>query len=76
MIGLVGAAMVAGAAIATASFRKARTATEKAHPLKGALNKRMELFSQMAKHNHVERPPRMADDKYTEAPDGLGVAVV
>lgn len=48
--------------------RKIRTSE---HALKGSLNRRMTLFSQMAAHSNVSRPPRrFEEDVYHAAPDG------
>ena len=68
---LVGAAAVAGAAMAMAAYRK-RTVVTKSHPLKGAVGRRMNLFSNMAGHHrNAARPDRLAeiqvDDNYHHA---------
>lgn len=70
---LVGAAAVAGAAMAMAAYRK-RTVVTKAHPLNGAVGRRMNLFSNMASHHkNAARPDRLAeinvDDNYHRADD-------
>jgi hypothetical protein len=50
---------------------------EVSHPLRGSINRRMELFSHLAEHNNVQRPPRRFDsDVYLQAPDGKASAVV
>jgi len=42
---------------------------EPSHPLKGAINKRMALFSNLAKHSPTQRPPRRHEqDVYVPAP--------
>ena len=68
---LVGAAAVAGAAMAMAAYRK-RTVVTKSHPLNGAVGRRMNLFSNMAGHHrNAARPDRLAeiqvDDNYHHA---------
>jgi hypothetical protein len=69
----VGVAAVAGAAIAASVIPKHRVATPE-HPLKGSLNRRINLFSHLAHHpNHpVARPPRRHDDDvYVNADEAL-----
>lgn len=68
IIGIVGAAVIIAAVVATASIRRSSPKLD-AHPLKGSLDRRMKLFSQLAVHMKADRPPRSAD--YYQAPDGL-----
>jgi hypothetical protein len=60
----VGAAVAVGSAIAVA-LRPKRQLETADHPLKGSLNKRINLFSSLAKHtaDPSARPPR----RYEEA---------
>ena len=60
---LLGVAAVAGVAIAAATVPKRRVETSD-HPLKGALNRRINLFSHLAKHPNGPgaRPPRLVED--------------
>jgi hypothetical protein len=73
IIGLVGAAALVSALL-VAAFRR-RTTIQTAHPLKGSINRRMNLFNNMAKHNPAaSRPPRRVEDVYIPAPgDAVGV---
>jgi hypothetical protein len=69
----VGVAAVAGAAIAASVIPKHRVATPE-HPLKGSLNRRINLFSHLAHHpaHPVARPPRRHDeDVYVNADEAL-----
>ena len=104
-MGMVAAAVIVGAGIATASLRGVRTSdvsrmfglsqlrayisqygnhylnaqrkVEVSHPLRGSINRRIELFSHLAEHNDVQRPPRRYDsDVYLQAPDGKAGAMV
>ena len=69
IVGLVGAAALVSTVIVATTFR--RTAVKVVHPLKGSINRRMDLFNDMAKHNpSAARPPRRVDDVYIPAPDG------
>lgn len=71
-IGLVGAAVLASAVVAAAFLRRPNTVKAAAHPLKGSLNRRMNLFNEMAKHSQsASRPPRNVDDVYLPAPGGF-----
>jgi len=59
---MLGVAVVAGAAIAAALVPKRRVETPE-HPLKGSLNRRINLFSHLAKHaDPSSRPPRRTED--------------
>eukprot|EP00934_Nitzschia_sp_Nitz4_P004079 Nitzschia sp. Nitz4//scaffold226_size53432//627//1333//NITZ4_006688-RA/size53432-augustus-gene-0.59-mRNA-1//-1//CDS//3329542712//4069//frame0 len=59
---LLGAAAVAGVAIAAAAVPKRRVETTE-HPLKGSLNRRINLFSNLAEHSsNAARPPRRGED--------------
>lgn len=50
---------------------------EVAHPLKGALNRRIEMFSHLAEHSKVDRPPRRyEEDVYRQAPEGAVGAII
>ncbi|GAX20134.1 hypothetical protein FisN_17Lu153 [Fistulifera solaris] len=73
IIGLVGAAALVSALL-VAAFRR-RTTIQTAHPLKGSISRRMNLFNNMAKHNpSASRPPRRVEDVYIPAPgDAVGV---
>jgi len=56
-------AAIVGAAIAGVVVRR-RKAETKNHPLKGALNRRIKLFSNMAEHHDsAARPPRRYDEE-------------
>lgn len=59
----LGVAAVAGVAVAAATVPKRRVEAP-AHPLKGALNRRINLFSHLANHanDHTARPPRRGED--------------
>lgn len=59
----LGFAAVAGVAIAAVSVPKRRVETPD-HPLKGSLNRRINLFSHLATHptDPAARPPRRVDD--------------
>ena len=61
---MVGVAAVAGVAIAASFVPKRRIATSD-HPLKGSVNKRINLFSHLAKHtaDPNARPPRRYEDE-------------
>jgi hypothetical protein len=60
---MVAAAAVVGAVIAAVVMRK-RTVVVKEHPLKGALNRRIQLFSNLADHHdNAARPPRRYDEE-------------
>lgn len=60
---LLATAALAGAAIAAVVVKKRKVET-KAHPLKGALNRRIELFSNLAGHHgDAARPPRRYDEE-------------
>ena len=72
---MLGAAAVAGAAIAMAAYRK-RPVVTKAHPLAGSLSKRMNLFQRIAGHHSLDkvaRPTRVVEmsvnDNYHRAED-------
>lgn len=60
-------AAVAGMAIAAVAIPRRQIATEKPHPLKGSLNKRIDLFSNLAKHASVRPPRRDEDGRYINA---------
>jgi hypothetical protein len=73
VIVMLGAAAVAGAAVAMVAYRK-RSVVTKAHPLAGSLSKRMNLFQSIAghhSHNKASRPSRVVevavDDNYHRA---------
>ena len=59
----LGVATVAGAAIAFSVIPKRRVETPD-HPLKGSLNRRINLFSHLARHSNdpEARPPRRHED--------------
>jgi len=60
MLGLAAVAGVAIAAMFAPHKRKVETA---AHPLKGSVNRRINLFSHLAQHTNAEtRPPRRDED--------------
>ena len=63
---LLGAAAVAGVAIAAAVIPKRKVETND-HPLKGSLNKRINLFSNLAQHSESRPPRRGIDDGYVNA---------
>jgi hypothetical protein len=60
---MLGVAAVAGVAIAAVAVPKRRVETPD-HPLKGALNRRINLFSHLANHANDQtfRPPRRGDE--------------
>ena len=59
---IIGAAVV-GAAIAAVVVKKRKVDT-KQHPLKGALSRRIQLFSNLADHHDsAARPPRRYDEE-------------
>ena len=60
---LLGFAAAAGVAIAVATVPK-RTVATPDHPLKGALTRRINMFSHLARHTNdpLARPPRRGDD--------------
>jgi hypothetical protein len=70
-LGLAASALIVSAFVA-AFDAKPKTQTEKSHPLTGSLQKRISLFSRMAEHSSVDRPPRRGDDEgaYVPAPNG------
>ena len=56
-------AAVAGMAIAAVAIPRRKIATEANHPLKGSLNRRISLFSNLAKHSDsANRPPRRDEE--------------
>ena len=60
---MLAAAAVVGAAIALVVVKK-RKVQAKDHPLKGALNRRIKLFSNLAEHHDdAARPPRRYDEE-------------
>lgn len=60
---MLGIAAVAGMVIAAVVIPRRKTATEAKHPLKGSLNKRIDLFANLAKHtSSAERPPRRDEE--------------
>jgi len=67
---MLAVAAVAGVAIATVFMPKRKVETQE-HPLKGSLNRRIGLFSRLAKHSDsANRPPRRDDDgRYVNADD-------
>ena len=59
----VAVAAVVGAVIAAVVVKKRKVNT-KQHPLKGALNRRIQLFSNLADHHDsAARPPRRYDEE-------------
>jgi len=52
---------VAAMAIAAVAIPRRKVATENAHPLTGSLNRRIGLFSNLAKHA-ASRPPRRDEE--------------
>ena len=60
-------AAVAGMAIAAVAIPRRQVATENSHPLKGSLEKRIGLFSNLAKHASVRPPRRDEDGRYINA---------
>ena len=60
----VGVAAVAGVALAAAFVPKRKVEVSE-HPLKGSLNKRINIFTHMAQHakDPAARPPRRLDDE-------------
>jgi hypothetical protein len=70
---LLGVAAVAGVAIAAAAVPRRRVETPE-HPLKGSLNRRINLFSHLAQHasDPAARPPRRGDDgSYVNADEAI-----
>lgn len=62
-MGMIAAAAVLGALVAAVVIKK-RKMVEKQHPLKGALNRRIKLFSNLAGHHEeAARPPRRYDEE-------------
>ena len=60
---MLATAAVVGAMIAAVVIKK-RKVVEKEHPLKGALNRRIQLFSNLANHHEeAARPPRRYDEE-------------
>jgi len=60
---MLATAAVVGAAIAALVIKK-RKVVEREHPLKGALNRRIQLFSNLAGHHEeAARPPRRYDEE-------------
>jgi hypothetical protein len=57
---MVGVAAVAGALVAAAVMKRRKVNT-KAHPLTGAVTKRVQLFSHLAGKGGGSRPPREVD---------------
>jgi hypothetical protein len=70
----LGVAAVAGVAIAAAVVPKRRVETQE-HSLKGSLNRRINLFSNLARHaaDPASRPPRRAMDEgsYVNADESI-----
>eukprot|EP00533_Pseudo-nitzschia_delicatissima_P006048 CAMPEP_0116103534 /NCGR_PEP_ID=MMETSP0327-20121206/13935_1 /TAXON_ID=44447 /ORGANISM="Pseudo-nitzschia delicatissima, Strain B596" /LENGTH=218 /DNA_ID=CAMNT_0003595649 /DNA_START=135 /DNA_END=791 /DNA_ORIENTATION=- len=60
-------AAVAGMAIAAVAIPRRKVATEDSHALKGSLNKRIELFSNLAKHASSRPPRRDEEGRYINA---------
>jgi hypothetical protein len=59
---MLGMAAVAGAAMAAMFIPKRKVETPD-HPLKGSLNRRINLFSHLAQHTDgTERPPRRDEE--------------
>jgi len=65
----VSAAAVAGVAIAAAVIPKRKVETND-HPLKGSLNRRINLFSNLAGHSGSRTAPRM-DGSYVNADEAI-----
>jgi hypothetical protein len=64
---MLGIAAVAGVAIAAVAVPKRRVDTP-AHPLKGSVNRRINLFSHLANHaKDRTRPSRVEDGEYVNA---------
>lgn len=60
---MLAAAALVGAALAVVVVRK-RKVEAKDHPLKGALNRRIKLFNNLAGHHEdAARPPRRYDEE-------------
>jgi len=63
LVMMLSIAAVAGMAIAAVAIPRRKIATDGNHPLKGSLNKRIGLFSNLAKHpSSSSRPPRRDED--------------
>jgi hypothetical protein len=60
-------AAVAGMAIAAVAIPRRKVATENAHPLAGSLNRRIGLFSNLAKHASSRPPRRDEEGRYINA---------
>jgi hypothetical protein len=65
MLGVAAAAGLAMAALFVPHKRKVQTSD---HPLKGSLNRRIEMFSHLAQHGDGSRPPRRDEEgRYVNA---------
>ena len=60
-------AAVAGMAIAAIAIPRRKVATENEHALKGSLNRRISLFSNLAKHASSRPPRRDETGRYINA---------
>jgi len=67
MVVMLSVAALAGIAIAAIAIPRRKVATEKNHALKGSLNKRIELFSNLAKHASSRPPRRDEAGRYVNA---------
>lgn len=65
---MLGVAAAAGMAIAAIAIPRRKVATED-HALKGSLNKRIALFSNLAKHAPSRPPRRDETGRYINADD-------